>query len=153
MSKAQSLDGKDLMLWVNGKVVALSTGCTINVTATTVSSDTKDDGIWGAEEVGKMNWNASNDSVSAKDKRNFDQSYNELFDLMVAHEPVEVQFGIPKNANNNGVPSNGWELPEGQYKGKAIITSLNKNGNTGAKSTMSVGLNGHGALTRIDSAS
>lgn len=150
MGKAQSLDGKDLMLWVNSKVVALSTGCTINISATTVSSDTKDDGIWGADEVGKMNWNCSNDSVSAKDKRTFDQSYDELFDMMVAHQPIDVEFGVPQNANNTGVPENGWTLPAGHYKGKAIITSLNKNGNTGAKSTMSVGLNGHGALERID---
>lgn len=153
MAKGQSLDGKDLMLWIGSKVVALSTGCTINITATTVSSDTKDDGIWGADEVGKLNWNASNDSVSAKDKRTFDQSYDELFDMMLAHEPIDVQFGIPANANNQGVPEGGWTLPSGTYKGKAIITSLSKTGNSGAKSTMSVSLSGNGSLARIGSGS
>ena len=38
MSKAKSVNGHDLMLWLNGKVIAGSKSCKINMTAATVDS-------------------------------------------------------------------------------------------------------------------
>ena len=68
MGKAKTLNGKDLMLWIDGKVIALSTSCKINLVANTTDSATKDDGFWDASEIGSMSWSATNESVDSADK-------------------------------------------------------------------------------------
>lgn len=151
MGKAKSLNGKDLMLWIKGKVVALSTSCAINLAATTVDSATKDDGFWDAQDVGSMNWSATNESVDSADAdRTNDYVYDELFDLFVAGLPIEVTVGLPTNKNDAGVPEAGWTEPTTKaYKGKAIITALDRTGAKGSNSTVSISLQGYGALEKI----
>ena len=105
MGKAKSLNGKDLMLWIEDKVVALSTSCKISLAANTVDSATKDDGFWDAAEIGNMNWSATNESVDSADKdRNNDYVYDQLFDLFVAGKPLTITVGFPTNANNDVYP-------------------------------------------------
>ncbi|GLL55356.1 hypothetical protein KUBF_30190 [Bacteroides finegoldii] len=122
MGKAKSLNGKDLMLWIEDKVVALSTSCKISLAANTVDSATKDDGFWDAAEIGNMNWSATNESVDSADKdRNNDYVYDQLFDLFVAGKPLTITVGFPTNANNDGVPEEGWTAPaKGCIKEKPI---------------------------------
>ena len=108
MGKAKSLNGKDLMLWISEKVIALSTSCKINLAATTVDSATKDDGFWDAQEVGNMNWSATNESVDSADKdRTNDYVYDELFKLFVAGKPIDVTVGLPSNKSDEGLPEDG----------------------------------------------
>lgn len=151
MAKAKSLNGKDLMLWIKGKVVALSTSCKISLAANTVDSATKDDGFWDAADVGNMSWSATNESVDAADKtRDKDYVYDQLFDLFVAGEPVDVTVGLPTNASNDGVPADGWTAPtKGMYQGKAIITALDRDATKGSNGTVSISLTGYGALKRV----
>ena len=150
MAKAQSLNGKDLMLWIGGKVVALSTSCTLNLTAATQSSGTKDDGLWDANEIGNLSWNCSNESVDSADtNRSNDQVFDDLFELYAAGQPVAVTVGIPSNRNNTGVPEAGWTAPSsGTYGGQALITSLSRTGAKGSNGSVSVSLQGYGALTK-----
>ena len=150
MAKAQSLNGKDLMLWIDGKVVALSTSCTLNLTAATQSSGTKDDGLWDANEIGNLSWNCSNESVDTADtNRSNDQVFDDLFDLYSAGKPIAITVGIPSNKNNTGVPEAGWLAPAaGTYVGQALITSLSRTGAKGSNGSVSVSLQGYGALTR-----
>lgn len=148
--KAKSVNGADLMLWIGGKVVALSTSCTINLTVNTEDSQTKDDGLWSAPEVSSMAWDVSNESVyTADEERTIDKVYDDLLDLSLAGEPVDVTYGIPANANKSGVPQEGWTLPAGTYGGQAMITSLSLTGAKGSKATVSVSLAGYGALTKL----
>lgn len=150
MAKANVLNGKDLMLWIGGKVVALSTGCTINLSAETSDAATKDDGMWGAPEVSGMSWSASNESVdSADEDRTNDQVYAQLFDLFVAGEPVEITVGVPTNKNNTRLPEEGWIEPTQGYSGKAIMTALDRTGNKGSNGSISVSLQGVGALEKL----
>jgi hypothetical protein len=151
MGKKKTLKGKDLMLWVAGKVVALSTSCKISLTTNTQDSATKDDGIWDAPEVGTQGWTATNDSVDTPDEAtSTDQVFDTLFDLYVAAEPVEVTVGIPSNQNDTGVPEEGWTAPtKNCLKGKALITGLDRDGTKGNNGSISLSLTGVGALERV----
>lgn len=151
MGKAKSLNGKDLMLWVDGKVIALSTSCKISLATNTVDSATKDDGTWDAPEVGNMNWSATNESVDSADaSRTNDQVYDKLFELFVSGKLIDVTIGIPSNKNDEGVPEDGWTAPTtgAFYKGKAIMTALDRDGTKGQSGSVSVSLQGVGALTK-----
>lgn len=151
MAKAKTLNGKDLMLWIGGKVIALSTKCTLQIAMSTTDSATKDDGLWNSPEAGNLSWNANNESVDSADKdRTNDWVYDQLFDLMVGGQPIEVTLGIPTNKNNDGVPEAGWTMPSsGTYAGKALITALDRDGTKGSNGSVTVSLQGHGALKRI----
>jgi hypothetical protein len=151
MGRKKTLKGKDLMLWVAGKVVALSTGCKLSLTVSTQDAATKDDGVWDSAEVGSMGWSATNDSVDTADAAtSTDQVYDTLFDLYVAGEPVEITVGIPSNQNDTGVPEAGWKAPTtGCYKGKALITALDRDGTKGNNGSISLTLTGVGALSRV----
>lgn len=150
MSKAKSLNGAGLMLWIGGKVVALSKSCSVQLQANTQDGDTKDDGKWAAPEVTGMSWNMNNESVDSADaNRSNDLVYADLFDKMVAGAPITVTFGVPSNAVDSGVPDAGWLAPaSGGYTGQAIITSLDRSGAKGSNASVTVSLQGVGSLTR-----
>ena len=116
-----------------------------------MDSATKDDGFWDAAEIGNMNWSATNESVDSADKdRNNDYVYDQLFDLFVAGKPLTITVGFPTNANNDGVPEEGWTAPaKGMYQGKAHITALDRDATKGSNASVSVSLTGYGALRKI----
>lgn len=149
MGKAKSLNGKDLMLWIADKVIALSTSCKITLSSNTVDSATKDDGFWDAQEIGNMNWSATNESVDSADAdRTDDYVYDALFELFIAGKPIDVTVGLPANRDDAGLPDGGWTIPSTgtYYQGKAIIASLDRDATKGNNGTVSVSLTGYGAL-------
>lgn len=152
MSKAKSVNGHDLMLWIGGKVVALSKSCKLNLTASTVDSETKDDGEWTAKEIASRGGTMSNESVYSADKdRTSDLVGKDLFKLYIKNEPVEFSFGIAKNANTKGLPENGWEAPTSDYlKGKALITGLDFDGTKGNKGAITISLETYGAVELVE---
>ena len=154
MSKAKSVNGHDLMLWLNSKVVALSKSCKVNFTASTVDSETKDDGTWDAKEIGSRAYSMSNESVYSADKeRSNDLVYRDLYKMYLSDEPIEITFGIASNKTDNGVPEDGWMQPTGDYlKGKALITGLDFDGSKGSKGAISISLQGYGKMELIEAA-
>ena len=54
MSRAKQVLGKDLMLFVDGKAIALATSCKIAISAETIDTQSKDSGIWNEKDVKKM---------------------------------------------------------------------------------------------------
>ena len=50
MSKAKSVLGKDLMLFIDGKAIALATSCKLGLSAETIDTQSKDSGIWTEEQ-------------------------------------------------------------------------------------------------------
>lgn len=155
MSKAKSVNGHDLMLWLNGKVVALSKSCKVNFTAATVDSETKDDGTWDAKEIGSRGYSITNESVYSADKeRANDLVYRDLYKMYLSDEPIGITFGIAANKSDSGVPEEGWEAPTGDYlKGKALITGLDFDGTKGSKGSISISLQGFGSMDLVESAS
>lgn len=137
--------GKDLMLFVGGKAIALSTSCKIGLSAETIDTQSKDSGIWNEKDIKKLGWNCSSDNVFSADEGA--NSYDALFALMIDCQPVDIAFGIPANKGRE-MPSDGWTLPASPYRGKALMTSLELNAPDGDKATFSVSLDGTGALAK-----
>lgn len=152
MNKAKSINGHDLMLWLNTKVIALSKSCKVNLSATTVDSETKDDGTWDAKEIGSRGYSISNESVFSADKdRSNDLVYRDLYKMYVSDEPIDITFGIPSNKTDKGLPENGWAAPTGDFlKGKALITALDFDGTKGNKGSISISLQGFGSLELVE---
>ena len=144
----QILKGDELMLFKNKKSIAYATSHVLTITGNTVDIASKDHGFWGASEVGSLTWEITSVNLYTQD------AYDELFDAMVACEPIDVAFGKVSNYDKNGIDNStaNWApdtATEGSVKyGKAVITSLVANANTGENATFSITLTGQGAITK-----
>lgn len=152
------LKGKDFMVFVDGKAVALATNHQLTLNADTTSTSSKDSGLWDESEVTGFNWEATSDSIGSPDKDTpVDISYEKLMDLMLAAEPVPIIAGIPKNQDINGVPEGGWQVPDGTantyYKGNAIITKVDLKGQDKDNMTVSASFKGVGKLEKVKTGS
>lgn len=141
--------GDELMLFdANNKALAWATSHTLTITGNTVDISTKDHGFWGASEVGNLTWEITSENLYC------DDNYDELFDIMIAKQPVTVAFAKVSNYDENGLTSVGgtvsaWTPDTTNYRsGKAVITSLTVNANTGENATYSVTFTGAGPLVK-----
>lgn len=91
------LKGKDFMVFVDGKAVALATNHQLTLNIDTTSTASKDSGLWDESEVTGFNWEASSESLGAPDDGTpVDISYETLMDKALAAEKVPIIAGIPK---------------------------------------------------------
>lgn len=146
MSKATAVLGKDMMLFVEAKALALATSCKLGLSAETIDTQSKDSGIWTEKDIKKLSWNASSENVFSADADA--NSYDKLFALFLAHKPITLKFGVVGNPDVNEMPADGWTLANGAYTGKAVITSLEANAPDGDKATFSISFEGTGPLTK-----
>lgn len=142
------IKGDELMLFYNGNAFAWATSHTLTITGNTVDVATKDHGFWGASEVGNLTWEITTENLYS------DDDYDTLFDLMVAKEPIDVAFAKCSNYDANGLTSVGgsvesWTPSATDFRsGKAVITSLTVNANTGENATYSATFTGSGPITK-----
>lgn len=147
MAKANVVAGKDLMIFVDGAATALATSHRLSITADTSEAASKDDGAWGSSTVTKMRWEGSTEALVSMDESA--ESFDKMFDAMMARTPVTIVSGRPDNATDEGVPEEGWIAPTtNYYQGDALITSLERNDPNGDNSTMTVTFTGVGKLER-----
>lgn len=149
MGKANVIAGKDLMIFVNQKPTALATSHSLSITAETSEAASKDDGAWSAATVTKFSWEGSTEALVSMDESA--NSFDAMYDAMMTRQPVDIVSGRPINATDDGVPEEGWTAPTtNMYKGKALITSLQRNDPNGDNSTMTVTFTGVGKLERVN---
>ena len=149
MSKAKAVLGKDLMLFVGGKAIALASSCKLSLSAETIDTQSKDSGIWTEKDIKKLSWNGSSENLFSADADA--NSYDALFALMLARNPIPILFGIPANSDAGEMPEAGWTLPTGKhYSGNVLITSLELNAPDGDKATFSATFDGTGALKPVE---
>lgn len=146
---ATIVKGDELMLFDStGKAFAYATAHTLTLTGNTVDISSKDHGFWGASEVGSITWEITTENLYT------DDDYDTLFDMMVSAEPITIAFAKVSNYDVNGLASTGgsvqaWTPDQVNYRsGKAVITSLTVNANTGENATYSATFTGSGALTK-----
>ena len=152
MAKRTVVKGKDLMLFVNGKAIALATTCNLDLTANTEDAASKDSGGWDNPQITGWAWTAGSENLNgANDATSIDLVYKDLMDLCLAGTPVDVKFGIAANAANTDVPEAGWTIPTAGYKGTGIIDSVKCTAANKQNSTNSISIKGQGALTAIAS--
>lgn len=159
------IKGEDLMLFDNeGHSIAYATSHTLSISAETIDVNSKDHGIYGASEAGKITWEITSENLYTNG------AFEDLFDKMVERKAVTVYFGskeeIGQKAGSQTVPPEEWDptktVADGDYEywtrtkkgnlfsGKVFITSLNTNANNGEKATFSVTLTGTGKITKVD---
>lgn len=149
MAKRQPLKGKNLMLFVDEKALALATSCGIDLTANTEDAASKDSGGWDDPEITGWAWSASSDNIcSADEGGSVDLTYAALVDLWMTGAPVEVKFGVAANASDVEVPAAGWTAPTKGYSGSAIIDSVKITAANKQNATITVSLKGKGALAK-----
>ena len=143
------IKGDQLMLFDStGKALAYATSHTLTLTGNPVDISSKDHGFWGASEVGSLTWEITTENLYT------DDDYDKLFDMMITAQPVTIAFAKASNYDKNGLVATGgtvesWEQDQQNYRsGKAVITSLTLNANTGENATYSATFTGNGALTK-----
>lgn len=140
--------GDELMLFKGGSALAYATSHTLTITGNTIDVSSKDHGYWGASEVGNITWEVTTENLYT------DTDYDALFTAMIAKTPIEIVFAKAANYDANGLDGVGEGSVEawtqgGGYKGKAVISSLTANANTGENATYSATFTGYGALTKV----
>ena len=143
------IKGDELQLFYNGNAFAWATSHTLTLTGNTVDIATKDHGSWGASEIGNITWEITSENLYS------DDDYDTLFDLMVQKEPIDVVFAKVSNYDPDGLTRVGgnvasWQYSKTNYRtGKAVISNLTANANTGENATYSLTLTGAGPLTKV----
>lgn len=149
------IKGGDMMLFVGGKSIAYATSHTLSINADTKETSSKDaGGKWQTSEVGILSWSASSENLCGDDIAGI--GYDELFDYMIARQPIQGVFALEGNSTDyadnklDKVPTDGWTPKTGDgYTGKMTITSLEKNAPNGENATFTVQFTGTGALTKV----
>ena len=153
MTYRKALRGKNMMAFVDEKAIALSTSCGLELTGDTEETSSKDSGNWKDFIMTMLGWTSSTDTlVSAVDSDGdtADIAYKELYAKFIAMEPITLVFGEivgRTNANNERPETTGWVPPsDNGYTGQALITGLSFSAPVDGKATLSVSLQGTGAL-------
>lgn len=142
--------GDQLMLFVGGKSIAFATAHTLTLTTNTTDIASKDHGIYGAKDVSTITWEITTENLFAE------SDYATLVDSMLAGQPVDVVFANAASWVKTGIDNSSktWTPDSAgtQLSGKALITSLTANANTGENATFSATFTGVGAISKSGTA-
>ena len=147
------VDGKALMLRVDGKTIALATDCMFEQNLETFDARTKDDG--GASDVpGDITSTLSTDSLLGINEGKVQQTFATLESLFRAKRTIPFEVMLAADAAD-ALLREDWAPGPARSKGfvglsgEALITSLRLGGKTTGKATMSVQLRAQGELTPV----
>lgn len=142
--------GDQLMLFVGGKSIAFATAHTLALTTNTTDIASKDHGIYGAKDVSTITWEITTENLFAE------SDYATLVDSMLAGQTVDVVFANAASWVKTGIDNSSktWtpDTTGTQLSGKALITSLTANANTGENATFSATFTGVGAISKAGTA-
>ena len=124
-------NGTDLVMSIEGTVVAYMTSTDFEVTMATRDVSNKDSAGWKEGREGQKSWTASCEAKFAEDST---YGYSDLFSLWNSRGQVDVVLTTATAGDKI-------------YSGSAYITSLSQSNPLEDTSTFSVSLEGTGALT------
>lgn len=155
VKKATTIMGQSVMIWIDGKVVALSTNCVVNYTTNMVAASSKDDGDNENQMPNTLGWTVTNDFnlTAPGGTRQTDHDFNALFDMWKEKKKVLVTIGTPEGWDGKSLEEMGaaWAESEmiGSVKsGYAYIQSMSETHQVGSISTGNISLQGAGPLSR-----
>lgn len=139
------------MVFIEDEPVALSTSCTITMTANTIDAASKDDGIWDTALPETLSWEVKNESfdIDPTDTTGEGRAFAYLLNAWRNRTRVEVICGIAGNRSDSGLPTGGWtpiDHGSDEVTGEAYITSLERTGAKGEKAKVTLTLKGVGPL-------
>lgn len=153
VTKGNVQRGEAVMLWIDGKVVALSTSCAISYNTNMIDGSSKDDGSNENQTPGTLSWSATNDFILTGDKRTSDLDFEALLDLWQRKQPIVVTRGVPTGWDGSDLEKKGsaWAAPTtGVRRGKAYITSMSETHQKGQNSTGNISLQGIGEWEKVN---
>lgn len=141
------IKGNDLMLFdAEGKSLAYATNHTLSMSGDVTDISSKDHGVFGAQEVNKINWEITSENLYTTEE------FDSLFTKMIARQSITVFFGLKAENDPTKTVVDGdypnWTKGTGSYTGKAFITSLQVNAQNGENATFSITLTGAGSFTK-----
>lgn len=149
MAKRKSVEGKDLMLFLDGKTIALATSCTLNVSRNMDEASSKDDGSWRTVTPGDAQWDLSTDSLFSPDEKDDESKqigFAEIFAALVEGRELSAHFTIVENKSSSGLPDGGWLPKAGGYTGKCYANSTSISAAKGSAASNSISFTGNGPL-------
>lgn len=150
MAKRKPLEGKDLMLFLDGKTVALSNSCTLNVSRDMDEASSKDDGVYRTVTPGNISWDISADSLFSPDpaaENDTQVSWIELLKAEIEGKELEAWFTVVDNPSSAGLPDTGWTPKAGSgVKGKVYVNNNSATGAKGSSGSLSLSFTGNGPL-------
>lgn len=146
--QTQIIEGGKLMLFLNGKSIAMATNHSLSISAETSEISNKDLGAgdWAASAIKKFSWEVSTENMYTV------QSYKKLYELMLAKQPVTAVF-CPKSYELVEDPSTyfeSWTWEPGdnwRMVGQVLITSLDVQAPNDDNATFSCTMTGTGELS------
>lgn len=144
------VSGDALMVFMGGKSIAYATSHTLTLNAETASVNSKDHGIWSGNEVNKRSWEITSENLYT------DEEFEGIFDSWAAGtevtlvwcKKVEADSVVVANGDAANYTPDNVASGKKYYTGKAYITSLTANANSGEKATYSVTFTGNGKFEK-----
>ena len=138
------------MVFMGGKSIAYATSHTLTLNAETASVNSKDHGIWSGNEVNKRSWEITSENLYT------DEEFEGIFDSWAAGtevtlvwcKKVEADSVVVANGDAANYTPDNVASGKKYYTGKAYITSLTANANSGEKATYSVTFTGNGKFEK-----
>lgn len=123
------LKGQEIKLKLDGKVIAKSQNCTLNITANTSDESSKDDAdpYFDHPSVESTGWSAQNESFIADTG-----ALKEILTKFKAKQPMPVEVSDPAGVTT--------------AQGYALITGITVDAPNNGKATLSISLTGNGIL-------
>ena len=145
----QIIKGDELQLFIGDSAPRYATAHSVTLTGSTIDSNTKDSGLWGASEVGKLTWELTAECLYT------DVNYDEMFNMMISRNKFLLKFARVKNYDVDGLVDVGgnvqaWKPELHGLQGYASITSITANANTGENATYSITFTGAGSLSKYE---
>ena len=145
------IEGSKLMLFLNGKSIAMATNHTLSISAETTEISNKDigSGDWTANNVRRFSWEVSTENMFTV------SAYKKLFQLMLAKQPVDAVFSIRKGdalIADSSTYFAGWTWENSTFtlQGKVLITNIDTQAPNDDNATFSCTMTGTGALEWAD---
>jgi len=129
------IDGGDILLSVNGLIVACATSHSIELTNAVREISCKGSGDFTSAEYGRFSWTASTDALMnlGKDSAMY-VSYTNLMELMSEKVLINIDSFYMEGTDSISI------------KGQCIITSINQTAGDSENASYSVSLQGRGGI-------
>jgi len=126
------------------KSIPLATSHTLRISSDSQDVSNKDvaSGLWSANEVSQLSWEATTDNLYC------DKNVSWLFDCMTERKLLQLYFAPKEEADGTELPASGtWGADVYKaFTGKAYITSLEITAQNGENATLSATFTGYGEL-------
>lgn len=148
------VEGKYLMVRVDGHTVALATSCQFEASLNTLDGRTLDDEA--ADDIADyISWSVNCDNLLGKNPGTEQHTHSTLMRLFLEKKRVTIEVMLAAGALQ-GLTDSDWQ--PGPYASKgfapvggtALIKSLSAKGDSGSKAALSIQLAGQGALRLLN---